>query len=374
MRVSLFGLVRLIIVVGVVASTVAVGIARLQPSPAHFRRAVPPHYGGINGVVLTDVPSVPGLLDPRTGRVSPCPLPKGDAFDYGTCSPWQDDSGEFQVVGRWVRFEGEGAEEHCIGMGLARYGLPSGRVLNRCELDVVPASHPCWTPGTAARVIFAGADGVLYRLDFQDGQDGSTDEGETIEPTPIRWRCAPGPHAFVRDPVWPTEPRLKGRVIVSLSIDSEPRTDALPSSRLWWLELSQDLSSIVAAGPLAVDGPDGTTLEAEEERFPNLASTPDGSLVLSYLAKPRESANGALRAAYVTMTPSADALPGTAADCPRIVPGSSRTLTLNHRPELSPFSTDGRWIFGLVSAVGQSSRVIPYSTALGAKGARPRSG
>ena len=374
MRVSLFGLIRLTVVVGVVASTVAVGIARLQPSPSRFRLAAPPHYGVINGFVLTDVPSVPGLLDPRTGKISPCPLPKGVVLDYATCSPWQDDSGEFQVVGRWMRLEGEGSAEHCIGIGLARYALPSGRVLNRCEMDVVPSSHPCWSPDTDARVIFAGADGVLYRMDFQDELDGSSDDGRTMEPAPITWRCPPGPRVVVRDPVWPTEPRLKGRMIVSLSIGGSPQASAIPVTRLWWLELSRDFSSIVAAGPLAVDDAAKTTKEDQDERFPNLASTPDGSLVLSYLAKSQQSNDGTLRAAYLTVTPSGDTERATASSSPRIVPGSCRTLTLNHRAELCPFSADGRWIFGVVSEHGQSPRVVRYSTALGKKRDRPRSG
>jgi hypothetical protein len=371
MRVTLFNLIRLTILVGIAATTVAVGVSGLQPVASHFRMVVPPHYGVINGFVLTEIPSAPSLLDSRTGEISRCPLPKGDVFDYGSCSPWQDDSGEFQVVGRWMRLEGEGSAEHCIGIGLARYALPSGRVLNRCELDVVPTSHPCWAPGTSAKVVFAGADGVLYHLEFPDKPDGSVSEDESLQPTPIRWACPmPGPRFDVRDPVWPAERRFKGLLIVSLSIGNVHPQVPAKSARLWWLELSRDLSSIVAAGPLVRDGSPKTSADDEDERFPNLASTPDGNLVLAYLAKSRHDANGTLMIARLTTASNTDSETGA----PTVVPGSIRALTLNHRPELSPFSTDGRWIFGVVGEGRESPRILRYPTALETKGDRPTSG
>ncbi len=159
-------------------------------------------------------------------------------------------------------------------------------------------------------------------------------------------------------------------MIVSLSIEGVSHHAPLNNPRLWWLELSRDLSSIVAAGPLVRDGSPKMSADDEDERFPNLASTPDGSLVLAYLAKPRLGANGTLMIARLTTAPNTNSETGA----PTVVPGSIHALTLNHRPELSPFSTDGRWIFGVVGEGRESPRILRYPTALETKGDRPTSG
>jgi hypothetical protein len=339
MRFSLTGLVRLVGFLGVLTCAVAVALARFQPTPAHFRLATPPHYGVINGFVLHPAPGDLKFLDAETGRFCPVRLPEGDRLDYGSCSPWEDEDGEYQVVGRWSHREpGTGRE-----FGLARYSLPSGRVLDYVPLNVMPAGHPCWFPGTAARVIFAGADGRLYHVRFEGSGSragGGDLTGEEPRVEPVDWRCpAPGSRLLIRDPVWPTDPRLGGRLIVSLSYRLPGDDQQLSAGRLWWLKLSADGKAVVEAGPMTEPVRDSAWNHGEE-RFPNLAVTPDGRLTLAYLWHAGPEYRWDLRLAPIGLDPKTGA--------PRLRAGDARTVTTGHLGEVPPFSADGRHVFAIV--------------------------
>ena len=53
--------------------------------------------------------SDPRFIDIRTGMVDRLVLPEGDRLDNVACSPWRDEEGNYQIVGRWSHCERAGA-------------------------------------------------------------------------------------------------------------------------------------------------------------------------------------------------------------------------------------------------------------------------
>jgi hypothetical protein len=354
MRFVLNGLVRATALLALASGAVAVTRARLAPTPAHFRLAAPPAFGVINGFLLQGGGCGPRFVDAETGALRAFRVPDGDRFEYGACSPWRDDQGECQVVGRWMRHRCAGSNGYVYGAcGLARYALPSGRVLSQVALDAVPTSHPCWFPDMSERVLYAAGDGRLYRVDF-----GAADQdGEEPESRPVAWRCRPpAKKVMIRDPVWPTDPRFGGRLVVSLQLREGNGPEVVPG-RLWWLALSPDGGSIVAAGPLTDPGLGAVGPSRWEERYPNLAKAPDGRLALAYLAREGGAVCWQLRLAPVTT----DDRGGP----PAVATGAARAVTGGHLPSLPAFSADGRWVFGILTS-GPAGQVVRFPTEAGA--------
>ena len=231
----------------------------------------------------------------------------------------------------------------CEGFGLARYAVPSGRVLNRILLDEVPASHPWWEPPAVnSWILYAGGDGALYQLDF-DPARGSDPEGH-VPPAPrrVNWGCEPpGGGLRLKDPVWPADPRLGGRLIVSVQYQAHESDSRLTPSRLWWgLRLGDDGGTIVATGPLT-DASEPEISEARlDERFPNVARGYDGGLLLAYLRRAADKNEWDLSLAPITI------------DGRTVRPGgrneSGRVLACEHLPMIPLFSADRRWVFGVL--------------------------
>ena len=143
--------------------------------------------------------------------------------------------GEFQIIGMETVLRERILLRGGARFGLARYSLPSGRVLNRVSLDVLPTSHPSWFPDHSSRVLYAGNDGKLYRIDF----DGKV-SGKDPLPRRIAWKCAePGENLLIRDPVWLRDPQRKWMLVVSLTFN--PNTDDQEKAEwtLWWLRLER---------------------------------------------------------------------------------------------------------------------------------------
>jgi hypothetical protein len=319
--------------------------------------ATPPHYGVINGFVLNPWPDGLRFLDAETGQMRRFNVPDGDRFEYGSCSPWQDDQGEYQVVGRWMQQQdGLAPNEHLYrSFGVARYAMPSGRILNRIALEHMPASHPCWFPDMTARVIYAGGDGRLYKLDFEaTDRDGT---GDNPAPHELVWRCPlPASQVAVRDPVWSGDPRLGGRLIASLQLwEGDGHADVV-RGRLWWLALSPDGGSIVAAGPLTDPRLGSEHSALTEERFPNLAKTPDGRLALAFLSRSAFRDRWQLHLAPVSIeSPGGEPVVNTE---------TSWVVADEHLAALPPFSADGQWIYGIVSN-GHGGELVRFATTPG---------
>src|SRR4051794_25995592 len=103
MRLSLTGLIRLVVFLGLAACLFAIWLGRQDLGTEGFRISSVPQYSVINGFVLNDWPSNPGFLDVTNGAVKPFNPPGDDRLDFASCSPWIDEQGEYQMVGRWSR-------------------------------------------------------------------------------------------------------------------------------------------------------------------------------------------------------------------------------------------------------------------------------
>jgi hypothetical protein len=285
MRFSLTSLIRTLAVIFLGSSAAAIGLARLAPPPKPWR--MPCRVANVNvNIFLLNHGSRDSLwLAKDEGRTSKLPIPSGSIFDYASCSPWRDDRGRSQVVGRWSRdpsaFQGEN------DFGLARLSYPDGELIDRISTDVVPVSPPCWYPGTGTRVLFAAGDGRLYQYEFEShsGTTSDPDGDRQNEPTPLVWDCkAPGTgDVYISDPHWSTDTHSNRIVVVALRL-IEPNTgrQQYTRSQLWWLRLSEDGHSIKEAGRL-VQPPTG--VNDVEERSPSIGRTSDGRLALAYLRK-----------------------------------------------------------------------------------------
>jgi hypothetical protein len=290
---------------------------------------------------------LPRFLDRETGQFVRFNFPDGDTLDYAACSPWCDDRGQYQVVGRWMNRSGEGNTGLPREFGLARYTFPEGRAIDRIALDVTPVGEPCWVPGLTPRILFASGDGNIYGYTFEE-EDGISPVGAEIperpQPRRLEWRTARPGSGLVcfKDLIWPSDPRLGGKLIASLTYQVRPNGKAMfVGSQLWWLQLSDDQTAIEAAGRLTVpDSRDPEPDQGLEERLPNVAPTPDGGLTLAYLVRAKNQGLWELRVAPV----ASDLGTGT----PLVRCESSRTLARHCIPTTPAFSTDGRWVYGIL--------------------------
>jgi hypothetical protein len=286
MQISLMSLIRLFVLTALVASAAAVGLSRLAPPPRPWRMATPVNAISYNHCFLREGGQGSIWLAKDDGRELPFQLPSDERLDYSSQSPWRDDQGRSQVVGRWTRRSG--ASEGDSEFGMARVSFPDGEVIDRVPTNVVPLSSPCWYPGTRARVLFAGGDGQLYDYAFESPSLSGSDPSPAYEsPRQLRWTCdrPGGDGLFLSDPHWPTDPRLSRVVFVSLRFKTRSSGhSAFNFSEIWWLRLSEDGTAIEEAKRLLDPGPGSAGFE---ERCPTIGQSPDGTLALAYLRKDR---------------------------------------------------------------------------------------
>lgn len=332
----LSGLFRGFCFLALVACVAAVAMARLAPRPASFKILTANRLEAINGYHFASSPHVPRLLDRETGKSAPLDLPGDDYVDCAAFSSWADEEGTSQVVGRWVRRSGP--EGMCEGYGLARFTFPGGEAIDRVPLEIMPVGRPCFMPGGSAELVFSGGDGRLYRFTFdRDAGD------EPSRPTALGWREASAGKAPVamNDPVWPSDSRLRGRLIVSLTTERTTATRRGPrhNSQLWWLELNADRTQVVAAGRLTRPGPSAADADTVEESQPNVTTTPDGGLALAYLSRRPGERGWNLRAAPIEVDP--------ATGIPAVREEETATLAESRAHTAPIFSPDGRWVYTL---------------------------
>ncbi|MFO0952943.1 MAG: hypothetical protein U0835_17685 [Isosphaeraceae bacterium] len=352
MRFSLTSLVRLVGLLGFAVCGLAITLARLEPDAARFRVGTPPQYDLVNGFIIDPAGAPSRWLDVDSGETLPVGLPEGEQVNYASCAPWQDEEGKTQVVGRWNDHVRTPSGILARRFGIVRFTIPGGEVLDRISLEVLPTSQPCWFPGMKSRVLFGGCDGRLYTLDF----DGPARTGETPAPTQVVWRVpAPGGQLMLRDPVWPADPRFRGRVLVALSYTTPESQGELCPSQLWWLDLDSRGTSILGAGRVT-DEP--LTPNSREERFPNVVVDADGRTTIAFLTQTDEKSRWELRVAPLRFE-GQDELPA-------VRKGEARLLTRDHLTTLPPFSADGRHINAIVRE-GFSPRAVTrfmrFSTA-----------
>lgn len=322
-------------------SVVAIGLGRMFPENPRGRL-----LDVCSQVYVSPFASPPDcksvrFLEPESGKLTQLELPESDVLDQASCSPWHDERGDVQVVGRWSRRLGSGMSALGDGFGLARVTYPSGRVLERFETSVVPASPPCWFPGTTAKILFAAGDGMLYRFAFE-GATGSTvgRDGRDEQPVPLEWRPGVRPgigRVYIRDVCWPADARLGGRFLVTLSPQARvgTRIEYMPST-LWWLSLDKDGTTIESATPvLPEDHADGNSY-SENERMPTMLHAHDGPPLLAYLSRRLGTNDWKLQVAPVRLAGTSTA--------PKVLRRDRRTVAERCFPTPPALSSDGRWV------------------------------
>lgn len=347
MRFSLSSLARLAIGTILVSAAAAIGLARLAPPHEGWRMLGPSRYVNVNSFYLDPCRRGSSWLDREGGAMRDVPFGDEELLEYASSSPWRDELGRTQVIGRWSwGFKSEATDR---AYGLARITFPDGEVLDHIETDVVPVSSPCWYPGTGARVLFAAGDGKLYQCNFEPGDDGAAGSDRHVErPRPIAWNCEfPGGEGlYLAEPHWPTDPNFSRILFVSLRTSRRIRGEMESTpAQIWWLRLSEDGDSIEEAGRLF--NPPASQPEANE-RCPTVGRTPDGRPLLAYFRK-----EGMQRANLYLI----DIEFGPGMRHPGPVPGVGTKIADACLPSPPVFSGDGRWIT-IIQADGGSNRVV----------------
>ncbi len=350
-------LIRRLALLMIVATSVAVVLSRLYPPATHWRLRQPAGWVSLKKFCMPAWDRSPLLLEVGTGRLRSLSLPDTDCMDAASCSPWLDEDGRVQVVGRWAHRMHDGPGVLNKEFGLARCTFPDGEVLDRVPLDVMPSGPPCWLPGTRARVAFAAGDGKLYRFDFEPergrihASDSDSESVAARRAVPLEWHGdTPGDgDPFILDPCWPDDPRMAHYLVVSLRI--QPRDSWAPYSteQLWWLKLDDADTAIVAAGRMISPESNGRSNDVVEERYPTTASLPDGRLALAYLTHRRGDSDW--RLCLLPIPFDSDQRVKTASQ------DEATTLAQDCLPTPPAFSTDGRLV-GAVQRDDGRGRIV----------------
>lgn len=350
--------VRMGIVLAVSVSALAVGVARMvpqvQPSPVRLRRPSPSDFIGVNTYAIQSN-EASRFLDPRTGEMIAINLSTTDSLLFGKTSPWEDDNGEREVIGRWTSRKPSAWAGTAQEVGLARFMFPSGKLLDHMALEIVPSGNPCWYADSNSRVLYSGTDGQLYQIEFPDRSAGNQD-AELPRPEAITWACRKPGRGDVRvgDPVWPNIPGLDGRLIVSLCyVDEVEGQEMFVPEEIWWLKLSRDGKSIEAAGRLSSPRPEWAPLV--QERLPSLALTPDKEVVMAYLTRTTGQATWDLKLAPVAFHSETGE--------PRARTRIAVMLAENVAVTFPAFSPDGLWVHSIRLPVRSVARADRFSVA-----------
>jgi len=350
-------LARLVLMAAALMVAAALFVGHFCVAPPELRRPVLPQYQTVNRHLFKPDPNGLLLLNADRGTTERIALPHADQFQYGSWSPWRDRRGHAQVVGLWAGPSGTGSS---LMMGLIRYAVPGWQVIDRVELDCVPSSPPCWFPDMTARVIFSGWDGRLYQFSFESlkaGGSGRDPEGEGVL-RPLTWKNQPPQRmTLIMAPNWPADPRLKGRILASLTFIRpnwrEHRFRRETLSQLWWLKLNPEGTVIEEAGPLVTQSNSSSDETVIIEDQPVCAVAPDGRAVLAYLTRDEFESGYRLRLAPLSIDDSTG------------IPSLDEALAVDlvsGLPSSPPaFSPDGRWVHVVANPASASVRVERFS-------------
>ena len=360
MSFSFGSMIRLMAVLAVGATLLAISVSRLAPPQAPRRFPRPVTSYNINDFYFQAKNRQSRWIDSETGTLSVMPFPSDDIVEATSTSPWVDESGHRQAVGRWSNRTWRGPGTICHEFGLARFSMPDGRMLNQVPADIVPVGPPCWLPGTQARIVFTAGDGRLYRFAFEaETPDllGDSSESADARPSVLTWRCPrPGQgDVFISDLAWPEDPRLGGRLIASMRLnesgDGEPMH--LTRTQLYWLKLNHSATEIIEVGPLLDHDVSRSAASRLDERSPTVASLADGTLGLAYT---RQSADESHWSVYLApLSATAD----------HVVPAResrSRVVIARSQPGPLSFSSNGKWLNALVGDLDSKESVARVPT------------
>jgi hypothetical protein len=187
--------------------------------------------------------------------------------------------------------------------------------------------------------VFPGGDGHLYLQDL--GDDDESDEADVPSARRmVAWNASGSgiDLAILNDPIRPVVPALGGRLFVALDPGFHKGEElSIGKSEIWWITLNADRTAIEDAGRLiAPERPDRDGA-ANEERKPNLVSTPDGRIALAYLTREPGAAAWSLCVVPVTIDPKTGAPVASASE--------SRPIARDSAVTVPAFSADGRWLY-----------------------------
>ncbi len=360
MSFSFSSLIRLLVLLALSTTLLAVGLSRLDPPRPERRTRRTVSHMNINEYFLDVTDRSPRWLDVETGKVVASSLEDGGVLESATCSPWVDEKGHRHVVGRWSSRTKDGPMSMSNDFGLARYTFPGGKMVDQVSTEIVPVGPPCWFPGTGARILFAAGDGMLYHYSFEPEPSLTSVKSEVrpdAKPMPLTWRCdKPGEGAvYISDVSWPEDPRMGGCVVVSLrdQMISSEGSRRFSRTQLWWLRLNFAGTEIVECGRLLIPG-DQDQSDGFDERSPAVGSLSDGRLVLAYLQQSGARTTWELRVTPIDF------------EGERRVPvaHASENFLLAERcqPAQPSFSADGRWINAITGPFLPESHITRYST------------
>jgi hypothetical protein len=322
-------------------SGLAIGLGRMFPRSPEGRLLDGRSKVYVNSYACALYTRSIAFLEPESATMREMELPESDSLDQASFSPWHDERGEVQVVGRWTKRSGTGFSALGQSFGIARMSYPSGQVLERIDTTVFPSSPPCWFPGTMAKILFAGGDGRLYRFAFEGAGDAATPGGgRDAAPVPLTWQPGVSPGAgrvFIRDVCWPADARLRGLILVTLSAQERAGDRVVfAASKLWWLRIDQDGTTIEAATPALGADPDDAAAPLEHERMPTVLPGRGGRPVLAYLSRRSATNEWKLQVAAVRFD--------AASQGPTIARRERRVVAEGCFPTAPALSPDGRWV------------------------------
>ena len=360
MTFSFGSMLRLAVLLAVGCTILAVGVSRLDPPKVAKRFPRPVVHHNINDFFLRVEDRKPRWIDAETGGMTLSSVVANDVLEAASCSPWVDETGHHQAVGRWSNRTLQGPDTISHEFGLARFSFPDGRILNQISSEMYPVTPPCWFPGTRARVLFPAGDGKLYRYAFETENPTNT-PGESIEavdaePVPLTWNAAKpeGGNVLICEVAWPQDARMGGRLVASLRIhERDPEGNRRFSrTQIWWLKLNHSGTQIIEAGPLVNHDLTGSLAQQFDERCPSVAALPDGSLGLAYTRQVEGQTEWSV---YLTrLTTDADHHLVAALE------SQTRLVTEGSHPAPLAFSIDGKWLNTLIGDSESDETVVRF--------------
>ena len=356
MRFSFTSLFRLVVIVALTSATAAVVVSRMDPPAPTYRLASSVNHAAFCGYYWAAGQHDARWLDLRTGRLADLPIARGESLDTASLSPWKDELGRSQLIGRWSRTEPGSAPSEGLTnqFGLARYRFPSGERIDYVTTEVIPAGPVSWFPGTRAQVMFTGGDGSIYRFAFE-----SEDGRDEPDAAPLKVRIEGGTRvadhldgAFFCELNWPSDPRFNGLALVSLRTRTQVVGDPLDRARysrgqVWWVRFNGEGSKIVDGGRL-FDPTDG---EGElDERSPVFGIATDGQPLVTFKVKRPAIHGWELRVAKLAR----EALSAG----PRMPMAATRLIARHQSACPAPLSPDGRRAYSLELMPGSKNPAL----------------
>jgi hypothetical protein len=344
------GLFAIAVLVGRVAPGPAVPdaagpiVSRVPRVPAH------PRYVGLADSIFAEHSESARLLDTETGAVTTLAVPGTEGFEALGCSPWRDDAGQYHLIGRWSdpagrRAGGGGGDPR---FGLCRCMFPSGRVIDRIALEGASVMAVSWSPDRSDRVLFVTSDGGLHVHDLP--KDRGAGGADPKRPRAVLWRARkPGDgDVLVGELCWPSVPGLAGRLLV-VAWWKESRTQVRFSHHLFWLELSPDGGSIVAA-ERAIVAAERAIVAAGlvpsrapiEESRPGVGVGRDGTPLLAFVAREEGRVDWDLWVMPIAPAAAGRGPRVRAAEARKVAAGCSAAVP-------AAFSADGRWVYAALA-------------------------